>query len=78
MRPIRRWGLQWRERSRLDGYREHIVCENCMPALFHTREQARAYAKQHYGYIAERPDLQAEPHGWKMPRPIKLTIGVGG
>jgi hypothetical protein len=29
-----------------------------------------------YGFIADRADLRAEPHGWRMPLPIKLIVAV--
>ena len=68
------WGLKWVNVNRLDGYHEHIVYENCLPALFRTRAEARKFADERYGYIRTRPDLQAEPHGWRVPRPIKLKV----
>lgn len=75
-RPIKRWGLLWHSRNRLDGERAHLIMENCQPALFRTRAAAREFAKQRYGYIANRPDLQAEPHGWRLPQPVRVEIGV--
>ena len=39
-----------------------------------TRREAREWIKKHYGYISERPDLQIEPHGWKMPVPVKVRV----
>lgn len=75
-RPIRRWGVLWRSCNRLDGERAHIVCEDCQPALFRTRREARAFIKDRYGFIKTRPDLQQEPHGWKMPVPVRLKVMV--
>lgn len=76
-RPIKRWGLVWRSRNRLDGERTHIIImDDLQPALFKTRAAARRYAKQRFGYIAERPDLQAEPHGWRMPRAVRITVAA--
>ena len=68
------WAAQWRSRNRLDGYTRHLCYENCLPVLFHTRKECRKFIESRYGYIAERPDLQEEPHGWMMPLPIKVTI----
>lgn len=69
------WGLLWRSENRADGKSEHLIC-NCLPVLFSTRREALAYIKEHYGYIATRPDLRREPHGWKMPLPVRVTIAV--
>jgi len=43
-------------------------------ALFRTRRAARDYIRRHYGYIAQRADLQAQPHGWRMPRPVRVRV----
>lgn len=74
LNSVVRWGGLWREDSRLDGRVEHLLFEHCLPALFRTRREARAFIAEHYGYIAERADLRAEPFGWKMPIPVRVTI----
>ena len=68
------WAALWRSNSALDGKREHIIYEELKPALFRTRHECREFIKQKYSYIAERSDLQDEPHGWKMPIPVKVRI----
>ncbi len=65
------WVAQWRSECRLDGVRKYIIYEGGLPALFRTRRQCRDFIKAKYGYIAERKDLRSEPHGWKMPIPVK-------
>jgi hypothetical protein len=76
MMPIR-WAVQWRSCNRLDGRREFFLWLNpSTPALFQTRAEARAYIREKYGYIAERPDLRREPHGWRLPRPVKVTVAL--
>ena len=67
-------GALWRSENKLDGKREYIIREKAYPKLFRTRAECREWIKQGYGYIADRPDLQAEPHGWKMPIPVKVEI----
>lgn len=69
-----RWGLLWHSDNQLDGSRSHLVHENCVPVLFKTRREARAYAQDRYGYIKKRPDLRAEPHCWRMPAAIRVSI----
>jgi hypothetical protein len=74
---MERWGILWRSNNRLDGLREHLVHDgNCEPILEKTRQEARALIKAKYGYIKDRPDLQREPHGWKMPIPIKVIVSI--
>ena len=68
------WAAQWRSNNNLDGIRKHIIYENCKPALFRSRKECREFIESHYGYIAEREDLQEEPHGCQMPIPIKVKI----
>ncbi len=68
------WAAQWHSKNKLDGEVKHICYENCLPALFRTRKECRAWIKETYGYIAGRPDLQDEPHGWRMPQAIKVII----
>lgn len=67
------WGLLWHAENRL-GVTKHVVYDHALPALFHTRREARAFAESKYGYIRERPDLRAEPHGWHMPQAIRVVI----
>jgi hypothetical protein len=68
------WGIMDRSDNRLDGRRRVLVWENLMPLIFHTRSEARIYARERYGYIAHRPDLQAEPHGWKTPQIVRVQV----
>jgi len=74
VQPVVRWGALWRSENNLDGIRKHLCSENGMPALFITRRQCRDWIKLKYGYIKERDDLREEPHGWRMPLPVKVTI----
>ena len=68
------WAAEWYSKNLLDGERRHIINLNCLPALFRTRRECRAFIKEKYGYIAERPDLRVEPHGWRMPQAVKVEI----
>lgn len=71
----RQWGIQWRSENELDGKVEHLMWDyGTTPLLFKTRREARAYCKETYGYIRHRPDLRAEPHGWKPARVVKVRI----
>ena len=73
-RTMVRWGAKWRSKNKLDGITEHIVFDNLDPVLSHTKKGITEFIKERYGYIAKRKDLRQEPHGWRMPKPIKLKI----
>ena len=68
------WAGQWYSRCKLDGVTTYILYENCLPVLFRTRRECRAYIDKRYGYIRDRADLRAEPHGWRLPRAIKVRV----
>lgn len=73
-RPVFRWAVMDRYESRLDGRSETIIWDGGMPLLFHRRDACRAYIKKRFGYIAGRKDLRAEPHGWRMPKPVRVRV----
>ena len=74
MTEIMRWGCLWHAKNKLNGVTEHLICEKEAPVLFRTRREARAYIKLRFGYIYRRDDLRREPHGWRMPKAIRVTI----
>lgn len=71
------WALLWYSRNKLDGVQKHILRDrHCRPVIFKKRWEARDYANREYGYIKTRKDLREEPHGWRMPIPVKIKIEV--
>jgi hypothetical protein len=82
------WAVKWRSGNRLRGEHAHLLgryharsplpreFEGCPWVLFRTRREARDFIRERFAYIAERPDLQCEPHGWRMPIPVKVTVAV--
>ncbi len=70
------WAAQWHSHNKLDGDHKHIIYENCVPQLFRTRREAREYINTKFGYIRTRPDLKTEPHGWRIPVAVKVTLDV--
>lgn len=66
------WSLKWRSENRLDGKCEYLMAS----VRFDTRRQAREYLSETYGYLRDRPDLTREPHGWKMPKVVKVRVVV--
>jgi len=80
------WGILWRSESQLDGKDEHLIgtwpygapiqYQGYNTAVFRTRDDARKFLQEHYGFIKNRPDLRKEPHGWKMPKIVKVDVSV--
>ena len=73
---MNRWGIEWHSKNKLDGDKRQIIWSAGKPLFFITRQEAREYIKKEYGYFRDRPDLQAEPHGWKMPKAVKVEVIV--
>ena len=70
------WGILWRSENKLDGKTERLRYRsgNSGWLVFETRQKARDAIEEHWGYLRTRPDLRAEPHGWKMPKAVKIKI----
>ncbi len=69
------WAAEWHSKNSLDGEKRFIINDtDCLPALFRTRQQCRDFIQATHGYIADRPDLQAEPHGWRIPQAVKVEV----
>ena len=76
--PVERWAVQWRSKNRLNGEAKHFMWNGTTPHLFATRREARAWIEREYGYIRSRPDLRSEPHGWRMPKSVKVEVVLRG
>ena len=70
------WGILWRSENKRDGKNEHLIFRDCIPTIFRSRRQARQQIETEWGYLRTRTDLRAEPHGWKMPIPVKVRIEI--
>ena len=75
---LRAWAVLFHCRNRLDGDRRFLMW-NPEPGpgafrLFRTRRECRAYIEERYGYIRDREDLRAEPHGWFLPRAVRVVV----
>lgn len=69
-----RWAAKWVAVNKRGRDRHFLRGSDCNVLLFHTRRQAREFIKEAYGYIAQREDLKAEPHGWRMPQAVKVKV----
>ncbi len=83
------WGIKWRSENCLEGKAEHLLGRYRrglppVPAhmgghttmVFETRAEARAHIQKHFAYIRRRLDLCGEPHGWKMPQAVRVSVEV--
>lgn len=74
------WAIKFVSENRLDGRQENVLIDSevdtRLPRLFRTRSAARSFVRDAYGYIAKRPDLRAEPHGWKMPQVVRVSLQI--
>lgn len=77
------WAIEWRSDNRIDGATRHFIHDQTKSVgtgsrfgvlLFSTRAAARSYRQEEFGYIRERPDLRAEPHGWKFPQIVRVRV----
>jgi len=66
------WGVLWRQKNKLDGVQDRLL----FGKVFRTRSKARCWIEENYGYIRNRPDLRAEPHGWRVPLAVKVKVEV--
>ena len=71
-----RWAIVWRSENKLDGKSEHFLFDNGNVRLFKTRREARCAMQEKWGYIKDRADLKAEPHGWKVPTVRRVIITI--
>jgi hypothetical protein len=71
-----RWGAEWYSKNALDGERRYLMCDpdSGLPVVFRTRREARAWIDVEVGYIRVRPDLREEPHGWRLPKAVRVGI----
>jgi hypothetical protein len=71
-----RWAILWQSSNILDGDRCHFVRDvtNCNIMIFRTRHEARKEIWTRFGYIKDRSDLKSEPHGWKVPKPVRVRL----
>ncbi len=72
------WGVMWRsthEQYLMTDWRGKHA-RHIPPKLFGTKREATEWIKEHYAEYATRRDLRAEPYGWRMPIPVRVTVEV--
>lgn len=75
---ITRWAIKHSSKNRIDGLRQWYDFNSQANSyrLFNTRKEARNYIEKLFSYIRNRPDLKAEPHGWRMPVAVKVKLTI--
>ena len=68
------WCPEWHSKNRLDGEKRYLMYKDGFPALFNTRQECRDWIHHTHGYILERSDLRVEPHGWRLPRAVRVKL----
>ncbi len=68
------WAAEWCSKNLLDGEERHLINRDSVPVLFRTRKRTREWIEAEYGYIRTRADLRKEPHGWSIPKAVKVII----
>ena len=69
------WLPEWYSKNKLDGVTRHLIrYERGQPLHFRTKRECAAFIKATYGYIGKRRDLRVEPHGWRVPKPVRVKI----
>ena len=71
------WAPKWKSRNQLDGLTEYLATEAVTSLrLFRSRADCRAYIQEMYGYIKHRRDLRTEPHGWRVPKAVRVRVTI--
>jgi len=68
----KRWAVKWDELFHYDRLFESEF--GSRPLLFPTKAKAKAYIKDKWGYILDRPDLRRPPHNWRMPKAVMVKV----
>lgn len=72
-----RWAIRWESGpNSLDGVHAYFLWGGAAPLVFRTKRECKEYIDDHWGYIRKRPDLHKFPHGWRMPKPVRVTVMV--
>lgn len=71
------WAILWNSKNSLDGRQNYMMWDyGPTPLLFKTRREAREYRNEKWGYIRDRKDLRREPHGWRLPKIVRVEMNV--
>ena len=81
------WGIRWESKNHVDGASCYLIgsygvspipeLAGCTGALmFQTKRECVEYIHKRFGYIRVRKDLRNEPHGWRMPKAVRINVTI--
>jgi hypothetical protein len=75
---VTRWVPAWYSKNQTDGETRRFMTFDYDQRDFicRTRRECRTLIREQWGYIAKRTDLRREPHGWRLPRAVRVRITV--
>lgn len=76
VRKVKRWAVRWSSTNQRDGTTTYFLWDGTVPLLFRTKAECQEYIKDHWGYIRKRRDLFKEPHGWRMPKAVRVVVTI--
>ena len=86
------WGIRWESENNLDGVWQHLICvqhwysdtdsvlTGCRLMMFNKKKECQKYINDVWGYLfgIDAKYLRKEPHGWRIPKAVKITITAEG
>jgi hypothetical protein len=69
---VKQYPRRWATTSVHD--RGIIMWDKCLPLLFKTRREARAWIEERYSYVKTRKDLRSPPHNWRLPKAVLVEV----
>ena len=71
------WAVEWHSRNpdgECQGLCWHPEDGPGEYRMFNKRYKCVAYINKRYGYIRGRADLRGEPHGWRLPKAVRVEV----
>lgn len=70
------WGIIRITKGGIDGDTERLMYSNYRDGwlIFRTKRECKEYIDEHWSYMKTRRDLRVYPHGWRLPKPVKIEI----
>lgn len=68
------WAAEWHSKNKLDGEQRYLIYRLGVVELFPTKKACEEFIRSHYGNIAYRQDVRREPHGWRMPKAVRVNV----
>jgi hypothetical protein len=71
------WAAEWHQVNKLDGLTNYLMAGlTTRLTLFATKKACQEWIRDNYGYIRTRKDLRVEPHCWRVPKAVRVTVTI--